>query len=263
MIPVRAAWHAACWTDPNPLEATLNRPLPYFAIVLCATALAASAHGQDAATGDVTGRVIDPSSAPVAGARVVATRIATGTTRVAATDATGRHVIASLPPGEYRIAIEAAGFAPTTIERVVVEVGRRVSVDAVLSLQGRAESVEVEERGVSVPTGNSVVGGVVGAGVVENLPLNGRNFLELAFLLPGNAPAPNFDPTKTNVVAISSAGQLGRGGNITIDGQDNNDDVVGGPLAEPAAGRGAGVPDRHQPLLGRAGPLGGRPRSTS
>jgi len=114
----------------------LNRLVPCLAIVLFATALAASARGQDAATGDVTGRVIDPSSAPVAGARVVATRIATGATRAATTDATGSHVIASLPPGEYRIAIEAPGFAPTTIERVVVEVGRRVSVDAVLSLGG-------------------------------------------------------------------------------------------------------------------------------
>ena len=104
-------------------------------------------------------------------------------------------------------------------------------VDAVLEVQGRAEAVDVEEAAVSVPTGTSLVGGVVGAGVVENLPLNGRNFLELAFLMPGNAPAPNFDPTKTNVLAISAAGQLGRGGNITIDGQDNNDDVVGGPLA--------------------------------
>ena len=214
---------------PTPEEDALNRRLGLAALATLLT-LTAVARAQDAATGAVAGRVTDASGAAVAGVKVKATRTATGAVRETATDADGSHVLTSLVPGQYRVEFEAAGFGTKAVD-ALVQVGARVAVDAVLDVQGRAETIEVSEPGVSVPTGNGLVGGVVGAGVVENLPLNGRNFLELAFLLPGNAPAPNFDPTKTNVVAISSAGQLGRGGNITIDGQDNNDDVVGGPLA--------------------------------
>ena len=190
-----------------------------------------AAHAQDAATGAIDGHAADSSGASIAGARVVATRAATSATRATTTDSAGRFALPSLPPGKYSLLIEAAGFVPAKVERVAVEVGRRVPVDAVLVVEGRTESLTVEERAVPVVTGDSLVGGVVTSEVVESLPLNGRNFLELAFLMPGNAPAPNFDPTKSNTLALSSAGQLGRGGNITIDGQDNNDDVVGGPLA--------------------------------
>jgi len=206
----------------------LKRALP---ILLCLLVPGGELRAQDAATGVVAGRVTDATGAGLAGVRVTASRTAVAGEREALTDAAGAYAIASLAPAEYRLVFAKDGFAHFTADRVTVQVGRRAVIDVVLELSGRAEAVEVVERAVAVPSGSSLVGGVVDASVVENLPLNGRNFLELAFLMPGNAPAPNFDPTKTNVIAISAAGQLGRGGNITIDGQDNNDDVVGGPLA--------------------------------
>ena len=127
--------------------------------------------------------------------------------------------------------VEAAGFAPRRFEAVTLEVGRRFTLDVALAVGERQEVVTVEAQAPAIAAASSVVDDVISSAQMENLPLNGRNFLELAFLVPGNAPVANFDPTKTNSVAVSSAGQLGRGGNITIDGQDNNDDVVGGPLA--------------------------------
>jgi hypothetical protein len=193
--------------------------------------LAAPLRAQDPATATLTGYVTDGSGAPLPGAHVRVARQGAGLVRETVSGARGAYVLASLPPGAYTVTVEAgAGLAPRTFEQVRLEVGRSATLDVALGA-ARQEAVTVEAVTPPMATTSSAVEDVISASSIENLPLNGRNFLELSFLVPGNAPVANFDPTKTNSIAVSSAGQLGRGGNITIDGQDNNDDVVGGPLA--------------------------------
>jgi hypothetical protein len=153
--------------------------------------------------------------------------LSTSATWSATSDERGRFTIPMLPPGVYGVDVSLSGFVPWRAEAVTLQVGQERQLDIQLYVGNVREGVVV--RGETRPL-NTVVDGVLPAPRIEALPLNGRNFLELALLIPGNAPTPNFDPTKTNSVLISSAGQMGRGGNITVDGQDNNDDVVGGPL---------------------------------
>ena len=198
------------------------------ALVLAGTGVLSA---QTSATATLRGRVLDPQSSPVPGAQVTATASATGWSRQATTDASGRYLLPDLPPSGFVVSIAAAGFAPQRYEGVTLRVGQVLDLDATLTVAGVREDIVVDAAGAGlVDTARSVVDAVITAPSIDRLPLNGRNFMELALLVPGNAPAPNFDPTKTNSVVISSAGQLGRGGNIAIDGMDNNDDVVGGPL---------------------------------
>ena len=200
-----------------------------FVLTLLTIHLSASA--QESATARLSGRVIDPAGAVVVGARVVATHKSTAAPTETKTSNDGVYTLSNLAPGEYEVRVQKSGFKTALLLSLTLQVGQSVGRDFALEIGQITESIEEligSERLVN--TTSAVVDGVISSRAIESLPLNGRNFLELALLIPGNRPAPNFDPTKSNSVIISSAGQLGRGGNVTIDGVDNNDDAVGGPL---------------------------------
>jgi hypothetical protein len=191
-----------------------------------------AASAQQLAAATLRGVVTDPNGAIIPGAHVKATNVATGATRETTTDNEGLYVLSNLPPGDYELRVEAAGFtAKVSKEPIRLQVGQTVTTNAPLEINVKAMvTVDIVSQTPLVDTNTSKVDRVIDSKEIENLPLNGRNFLELALLTPGNAPAPNFDPTKTNTVVISSAGQIGRGGSITVDGADTNDDVVGGAV---------------------------------
>jgi hypothetical protein len=202
-------------------------------IALCLGLSLAASLGATAqtTTATVNGRVRDVQGGAVPAAVVTITARDSALARRVTTEPDGTFVVPNVAPGTVDILVTPQA-SQTSSGGVLLEVGQTVALTVELPVAAVREAVVVTGSiGLAtIDTSRSVVDAVIPAAFIDALPLNGRNFLELSLLVPGNTPAPNFDPTKSNTVTISSAGQLGRGGHITIDGADNNDDVVGGPL---------------------------------
>src|SRR5262249_45170609 len=150
--------------------------------------------------------------------------------RTATTNDQGFFLIPTLLPGDYKLTVEARGFGAFTAERVVVEVGQTAKVDAAMKIAGTTEAIQVTgAETATVDTQQTTVGGVVNTRQIDELPLNGRNFLELARLQPGVEiqQGQSFDPTKSRYTGVSVGSRNGREARITVDGVDVVDEHVG------------------------------------
>lgn len=179
-------------------------------------------------TGSIIGTVSDPSGAVVGGAKVSITNVGTNQTTVVTTTSSGLYNSGSIVPGPYNLRVEAKGFK-TTEMRVVVEVGSVTPGNLHLELGQASQVIEVQAATVAVNTEQATVQGVVTTQQIDNLPINGRNFLDLAQLEPGVQiqDGSGFDPTKNGFSSLSIGGRAGRTARIEVDGIDISDENVG------------------------------------
>jgi len=128
---------------------------------------------------------MDPSGALIPGASVTITDVERGTSRSLITDEAGAYNAPSLPPGTYRIRAELSGFKTTERPTVVLEVGKELKIDLTLEPGAISEKVTVTDEVPMVESANAVLGGTLQPGTIADLPLNGRNFMNLLQLRPG------------------------------------------------------------------------------
>ncbi len=181
-------------------------------------------------TGNIAGRVLDDQGAAIPGVTVTAKSAATGFTRSEVSDGEGSYRLSSLPVGTYDVTAELQGFTTVSRKAVDVNIGQTNTFDFSLKVASLAETVNVTGATPLIQTQASSVGAIVDVQRIENIPLNGRQFANLAATVPGVGLSFHSDPTKSTQYAPLVNGGAGRNINYQIDGGDNNDDTVGGQL---------------------------------
>jgi len=179
-------------------------------------------------SGSIQGTVLDPQGAAVADARITVTNKSTGAVNRLATTATGAFNASALAPGDYIVRVEAKGFR-TSEATITVQIGVVTPANFKLELGAETEVVSVEANALAVNTEQATVQDVITSKQIEQLPVNGRNFLDLAQLAPGVQiqDGSTFDPTKNGFSSISFGGRAGRTARIEVDGLDVSDETVG------------------------------------
>src|SRR5262245_22641611 len=159
-----------------------------FLVSLALAALSSSAFAQSTAT--LQGTVTDQSGAVVSGAKVTVRNQATGAERIVQTDSDGNYQAAALPPGVYRVEAQGQGFSSQTVNDLTLEVSRIVVQNFQLKIGDMTQRVEVTADTQTVESSTITVGQVINQKTVQEIPLNGRHFVDLGLLIPGSVTPP-------------------------------------------------------------------------
>jgi hypothetical protein len=207
------------------------RKLFFFGTALVAVLVCAPLIWSQDATGNIDGVITDASGAVVPGATVVVTNLGTKISKQTTTDSQGFYQVLQLPIGSYEVSAEASGFSKTIMRpRNSLEINATLRVDMMLEVGTTATSVTVEGRAGNVETGNSTVGGTVTGEAIYELPLNGRDTLDLLATQPGVTQS---NPDSGAAGSYSIGG--GRTDSVTylLDGGLNNDLIDNSVVVDP------------------------------
>jgi len=225
----------------------------FFALIACLLLAAIAAFPQSqATTGNIEGRVTDPNGAAVPTVTITATNQENGLTKSTNADEGGNYRITFLAPGKYRVTTTGAqGFAGADFGNVTVTVGGQTPLDIQLKLGTTTTMVDVAAEGQIVETTRTSVSSTVNERAIQNLPVNGRNFLDFATLTPGVVR----DPTRTGDLAVG--GQKGTLNSLQVDGATTT--TLFRPVIRPHRPRDlrisfgrvrAGIPGKSERVLG-------------
>jgi outer membrane receptor protein involved in Fe transport len=179
--------------------------------------------------GSISGVVTDDSGGAVPGVTVTATNTSTGVARTTVSNATGHYQIALLPPAGYNVAADLSGFQPVKRDKIVVNVGTDVTLNFTMK-PGVSEVLTVSAAAPVIETSKSQISSVVNEKAIQNLPTNGRNFIDFVLTTPGVV-------RDVRLGDISFAGQRGTLNSLVVDGANNDNTFFGQTVGRTGSGR--------------------------
>ena len=208
-----------------------SRRLKCLAIMLSGLLILVSSFTAFAQTsGTIEGTVTDPSGAAVVGAKITVRNEGTGQERITQTDSAGAYQVAALPVGTYQVELQAQGFQGQILKGLVLQVSQTVVQNVQLAVGGVTQEVTVTAEGGAIESGTITVGQVIDRKTVQEIPLNGRHFVDLGLLIPGTVTPPQNGfltaPLRgQGSFAINTAGNREDTVNFMINGINLNDMV--------------------------------------
>jgi hypothetical protein len=210
-------------------KTTTNSLIVKILLIVCSIVSAASALRAQTSTATISGVVSDSQGARVQGTKIIVTNVDTGIVTTVAADSDGVYSVASLPIGNYRVEAQLQGFKSSVHGPITLTVGSNAVENFSLTVGDVAQTVEVEGSAPEVDTATSSLGWLVGQQQIRELPLNGRNYVQLTLLAPGVQPVPQENSEGASTLVpfgfgspqrFSVAGGRPQGELFLIDGTD-------------------------------------------